>query len=270
MGRSALIAIAKDEGADIFEWALFHSLIGFGKIVVYDNGSSDNMLAEIARAARFCDITAVAWPGIGQQLLAYQDALRRFGPRHDYLCFLDIDEFLFLYSHERVGPFLASVEPATAIAVSWRMFGSSGHVARPPGYVLENYRRCSPDAISANRHVKSVVRVAGLTDIRMATPHNVDAAYVDAAGQPVRWIPNKPNGGKADRLCAPAVARVHHYHTKSAEDYRAKLRRGNATSGRPRSDRFRENDGNEEEAPAFSPFHRRILARLREADLSTR
>jgi hypothetical protein len=274
MPSAALIAIAKDEAADIFEWALFHHLIGFRKIVVYDNGSSDRTLAELSRAARFCDVQAICWPGLGQQLPVYQDAIDRFGPQFDALCILDIDEFLFLYTHQKVGHLLAA-NPAPAIGVSWRMFGSAGHFQRPAGLVLDNYRMCAPDDLSANRHIKSLFRTRGLAAMpRISTAHCITGSYADVTGEPIAWIEGREDGGKANRVHAPDVARVHHYHTKSAEDYLLKLRRGDVTSRKPqhqlRANAFAHNDRNDIAAPPFSHFHTKVIHRIKQADAASR
>jgi hypothetical protein len=49
----------------------------------------------------------------------------------------------------------ARYEAYGGLVVSWRWFGSSGHVAAPPGLVLESFTSCQPEL---HDHVKSLVR----------------------------------------------------------------------------------------------------------------
>jgi hypothetical protein len=72
--RAALVGIAKDEGRDMFEWAVFHGYLGFDRIIVYDNGSRDDTSRQLARAARHTKIEVVDWPRWPGQNEAYNDA----------------------------------------------------------------------------------------------------------------------------------------------------------------------------------------------------
>lgn len=83
--------------------------------------------------------------------------------------FIDVDEFLMLSnSSETIDTLLRDYEGFGGLAVNWRMFGSSGHVARPPNGTLQSYTACStPDNVQ-NTHVKSFVntRKAKTREIR--------------------------------------------------------------------------------------------------------
>lgn len=82
------------------------------------------------------------------------------GPDHQWLMFLDIDEFLIF----RQGPSIQSLpallyeyENFSALAVHWILFGSSGHDARPLKGVLRSYVRCMPLKHAQHLFVKTIV-----------------------------------------------------------------------------------------------------------------
>jgi hypothetical protein len=90
----AMAAIVKNEGRYLREWIEFHRLMGVEHFYIYDNGSTDNTPEILEPYVRTGLVTATAWPGQVQQLLAY-------------------------------------VHPA--VAVNWSVFGTGGHVERPTG-----------------------------------------------------------------------------------------------------------------------------------------
>jgi hypothetical protein len=143
------------------------------------------------------------------------------------LALLDADEFLYpAQEWESLASILEGFSEAPAVAVNWQMFGTDGHIVRPHGSVLENFKAC---AASGNQHVKIIVQPE--MTVRIVTPH--DAIYVSGKtavnerGTPVHGARSAPS---LERL------RINHYWTKSVEEYfLKKLNRGDAVGRRDRS-----------------------------------
>jgi hypothetical protein len=158
----------------------------------------------------------------------YQDCLARARGRHTWLAFLDSDEFLVLTGASRnIGQLLREYETFGGLAVNWRMFGSSGHRARPGLPTLQAYTRSIPDHLpSDNMHVKAIVNVRFA-----AAPGTNPHTFRYRRGWFAVTEGRRRCGGA---LCAPvSVARiaVHHYALKSEEDFREKMGRGSAVAG---------------------------------------
>jgi hypothetical protein len=217
--------IVKDEVKYILEWVAYHEIIGFDKIIVYDNGSSDgtsNVLLSLEKIGR---ITYVSWPsshGTVPQQLAYNDALTRIST--EWVAFLDIDEFLLLKSHLCMTDFLRSFSPSVGgIAVNWKMFGSSGHQTRTQALVIERFTKCAnlDHGKYANSEygfgwqVKSIVRPRSLerADIHLHVLKK-PFSYVNAIGQ--AYVEGSVNYDGAQ---------VNHYAVKSWEEYLDKTRK---------------------------------------------
>lgn len=126
-----IVAIAKNEEDYIKEWVAFHKVMGFDKIILYDNDSTDNMVEEIRPFIEEGYVIYNEIHGTAQQLNAYNDALKKYTKLFKYLAFIDCDEFLFpVDPHETV---LSVIEKtmnldrcAGGVCVNWAMFGSSG------------------------------------------------------------------------------------------------------------------------------------------------
>ena len=110
MASFRLIAIAKNEGANLPFWIFHHLLIGFDSIDLYINNTTDNSI-DILEAMVDGGLPINIIDGdaayreardVGEdfQFHVYRSSLLKFPPG-DYICFLDLDEFL-------VGPSLFS------------------------------------------------------------------------------------------------------------------------------------------------------------------
>lgn len=159
----AIVAIAKNEEDYIKEWVAFHKVVGFDKIILYDNDSTDSMVEEIKPFVEDGYVIYNEIHGTKQQLNAYNDALKKYGKLFKYLAFIDCDEFLFpVEPHETV---LSVIEKtmkkdwrAGGICVNWAMFGSSGHETKPEGLLIDNFLWRSKLPGPGTRWIKTICR----------------------------------------------------------------------------------------------------------------
>lgn len=212
-----LCAIAKDETPFLREWIAYHFLIGFERIFIYDNDSAVPVRDVVPDFYDAGLVDTYTIQGKGRQLTAYNHCLRQHGPECEWMAFLDLDEFLVLTRERDARTLMADFEDYAGLAVTMSTFGSDGHLGRPPGLVMENYRRCLNDDVN----VKCVVRPARVT--MPLSPHHfifADSGYaVTPDGLPAA-------GGHAPP-CAGRV-RVNHYSFRSQQDYEEKISRGDA------------------------------------------
>lgn len=217
----AMAAITKNEGPFIAEWVAYHYLLGVEHFFIYDNGSTDGTRAELTPFINCGIVTLIDWPLFPGQIEAYQHAVALLGPHCDWMGFLDIDEFAALPPGLTLPQFLADQPPETdEVVLFWRMFGHSGHRARPDGLVIEQFTRCDPTVWQIS---KCFVRPDRVRLMHIHHAETVNRTSVDEFGRPVRqvWMHERdvPTGER--------VA-VHHYFTRSYDDYSAKIARGQA------------------------------------------
>ncbi|MCI4680258.1 glycosyltransferase family 2 protein [Rhodoblastus acidophilus] len=220
---STLCVIVKNEAPYLAEWALFHRMIGFDRIVAYENDSDDSTPEVLDRLKKAGIIDEHnPWRNVpdSPQFRAYVDATLKCAT--DWIMFLDADEFLNIKSRAPVNSFLAGFAPdISCVAVNWRIFGSSGHKTFEPGLVLERFSHAASARADVNRHVKCLFRPRCATNVHMHAPTIAVGRSALASGAPLAMATH----GLSDELDWSA-AQVNHYFDKSYEEYAAKRRRG--------------------------------------------
>lgn len=235
MNKSTLVAIAKNEGRYLLEWIAYYKLIGFDRIVIYDNDSDDNGPELLAALAWKGEIEHIPWPGADEpQPRAYEHAMRMLKGAKSWIAFLDCDEFLDLRKHETIGEFLADYPYASGVVVNWLFFGSSGLEHYDPRPVIERFTRSE---LESRPTFKSIVRMVKATGAFINYCHRpeVEGEIVTTDGMPLK-TPTNPvmsDVGRHD------IAVLNHYFTKSREEFEWKRARGRADRAADAKDKIR-------------------------------
>ncbi len=217
----------------MLEWIVYHRLLGFDEIVIYDNESRDGTTELCQKLADRGIVKHIWWPDpplesdIGPQIPAYEHAVEH--ATADWLCFLDADEFLVLQHYARVIDLIrVAGKHSMPIALNWKIFGSNGESHYRDALVIERFVRAGGPQEDVNRHIKtfgpiSVLRAGGRVHV-----HGWLLAegqyYVDALGGRVEL--------EGCTFVTPPLwqgAWVNHYIVKSREEFEEKRLRGKAT-----------------------------------------
>ena len=217
--RYELTACLKFKNAARFlpEWIEFHQIVGFEHFYLYNNNSTDDYIETLAPYRNEGSVTLYEWPHTPAFPAADKHCIANHKHEARWIAFLDDDEFLFPTHGESVRRILRNYEPYPALAVHWLMFGSSGHLRRPEGLVLENYllRAEQPSSI-----VKSIVnprRIASASSTHNWVYRNGTLAS-DETERPVESSRSNP--------ATVEILRINHYWSKSLEDGENKVTRG--------------------------------------------
>lgn len=224
MSRLACVAIVKNEEAGIAEWIAYQLALGFDAVIIYDNGSTDGTVAQARVLAARHDVRIIDWMDTSPryQILAYEHAVRQLGTAFDWMAFFDTDEFLVLEPPFDLRGVLGLWTEASAIGVPWAMFGSSGHIRRPERLVIEAFCCRAPDDFFANRHVKSIIRPSRMRNCSSPHVFHMDGSYFGLTGLPLLFCQNTMLESEPDF----ALGKLHHYFTRSREQWAMKIRRG--------------------------------------------
>lgn len=239
--RIALASIVRNEAEYMLEWLAWHRNAGFTDFLIADNQSDDGTLELLCKLESAGVLRLHREPpGNGAQIKAYNSMLKRWGRKFDRIAFLDADEFLV--SSDGRSPIhhleeLIAPPDVGAIAINWRLFGSSGHEHRSPGLVTERFTRCAPDEAGGCQHIKTYARTAAVALQRVHRCNlHPGFRYIDTAGKDMEWakagswLPDPT--GELSCSVGPGNLRVHHYAIKSRQEYVEKKRfRGDAMSG---------------------------------------
>jgi pimeloyl-ACP methyl ester carboxylesterase len=216
----------RNEAAYLAEWIEFHRLMGVERFFLYDNESSDGAPEVLAPYVAEGIVVPHEWPGPGGasrfalhslQRSTIEHCLAEHGDEARWLACIDVDEFLFSPQQRSLAEVLASYERWPAVAVNAAVFGTGGHLTRPPGLVLENYtKRLDTEAATrAGRRIKNIIDPAAVK--RCDSVHRFEfksGAAVDEHGYPVL-------AGNTKSLSIEKL-RINHYFARSVEDLRNK------------------------------------------------
>ena len=161
--RVAVVAIVKNECPYLVEWLAHHRCLGIDHFYIADNGSDDGTAELLARLHQARIVTLTHWPATEQaQLRWYTRALDQYRDDAKYLAFIDADEFIT--ASVDVKP-MARIEAVLgtacvgALALEWRVFGSSGQTMHEPGLVIERFTHASSAARRVNVPIADTLRI---------------------------------------------------------------------------------------------------------------
>ena len=185
-GFLVVLGIMKNEALILQEWIDHYLWQGADKIILIDNGSSDNSM-DIAQAnERGGKVECISRPQKHRQEEHYRDAIRAFDLRkkYEWLLIADLDEFWFCKDGSLVGEVLREETYARVnlIYVNWTMFGSGGFVQQPvsvrEAFVMRRHEMhdCTKwiCRLPHLRRVKNILihNVSGYDSARVVPGHN--------------------------------------------------------------------------------------------------
>lgn len=228
------VTFLKDDSAMAVQWVIWHLLLGFGHLLIYDNNSTDNLsdaLYPFVQAGYVTRFRLLEIRGQHSQQKSYRKALT-YAKRNKvkWLMAFDVDEFVSPGSSQRCAlpKLLMSLESNASIgglALNWRWIPSYGHIWRNRSadgtIVFSNIIEQSNFSTGvANHHVKTIVytnRTVGFT-----TVHH--AHYVSPA---IAVSPTRLHHVASSVFDPPDISRISllHYHTRTFEEFLYRIRR---------------------------------------------
>ena len=225
----AVCAIVRCENRYLKEWVDHHFRLGVKKFFIYDNGYGDEERPEdvLYQEIQAGIVEVIDYRNRGGnfnvQDEAYNNCYLMHGNEWGWIGYLDIDELVIIKGNIKLPTLLNKFRDADAVALSWQMMTDNGHTHYQAGKVLWRFTepvegRRYPDG---NEFVKCFVRGGLETLIFNSQPHmptQPDLLVVNARGEQIKQYPT----------CSPLydVAWINHYHTKSAEEFVQKVKRG--------------------------------------------
>jgi len=230
---AAICTIQKGGLRYIDEWVDYHLAIGFEKIYIYDN-SDDFELKQWYNTKREqqqnsnSTVTVVVkhFPGPVQQQPSIMDCgiSIQNARSHSWIAFIDLDEYIVLKKHKYILDLLHTVDKKKAggLALNWLLFDFNNHLKYKPLPMTKRFQRA---ALSADQHVKTIVRTDQLRS-HCGNPHGfiyIDEKLTGVDTDGKQLDPQYFNiGGPTD------VAVIHHYYSKSIEEFASRCNRGRA------------------------------------------
>jgi hypothetical protein len=150
--KITVVLCVRNEGAFLLEWLAHHRACGVTDFLVFSNDCDDGTDAMLDRLEGLGWLAHVRNPGPhgeGPQWAALKQADRHpLVAGADWVLPLDIDEFVNVHVGDRtLAALLARLPEATAITLTWRLFGNAGVVEYRDAPVTETFTRAAPNAL---------------------------------------------------------------------------------------------------------------------------
>lgn len=144
------ILTVRNECAFLLEWLAHHRAVGITDFLIFSNDcddGTDDMLEYLDRLGHVKHVRNTGpYDKGGIQFTALKRAAKMdIVQNADWILSLDIDEFVNVHTGDHTLPALISALPnATAIALTWRLFGNDDQVRYTDTLVTETFTRCAP------------------------------------------------------------------------------------------------------------------------------
>lgn len=242
--RFLAILCLRNEAAFLLEWLAHHRACGFSDFLVFSNDCQDGTDAMLDRLQEMGLLVHKRNNGPYDARGIQFTALNRASDlpivrRADWLLPLDVDEFVNIHTGDRtVQALTATLPKATAITLTWRLFGNGGQVAYEDRPITAQFTRAAPEIMHwpwRSAMFKTLYRNDGtyarLGVHRPRQPHAnrlATARWFDGEGRELdekfRTSRIFSTYGQANY----ALAQLNHYPLGAMESYLLKADRGRA------------------------------------------
>jgi len=238
------VLTVRNEGAFLLEWLAHHRAVGFTDFLIFSNDCQDGTDAMLDRLDTLGIVTHKRNDGPhdkgGIQFTAYKAAEGLpIVRRANWILTLDVDEFVNIHVGDRTLPaLLAALPEATAITLTWRLFGNAGVVHYADQPVTRQFTRAAPVVMHwpwRSAMFKTLYRNDGTyRKLGVHRPRNpdpdrlADARWFDGEG---RELEEKFRTGRIFSTYGRsnyALAQINHYPLGAMESFVVKADRGRA------------------------------------------
>ena len=228
--KVAICAIGRMENRYAKEFVEHYKHLGVSKMFIYDNWMTGDKekLNDVLKG--YGDLVEVIDYHDREmaQMNAFNDCYRQHSHEYGWIGFLDFDEFLeFADPTMDVERYFSQFEDKDCVLLNWRVMTDNGltHYEDKPlskrfTEPMELDRHVKFSSQPENNHVKAFVR-GGLQGVAFAIPHFPEVPTlrcVNDKGDAVAQAGMNPYDHTA--------AWINHYHTKTAEEFVEKVKRG--------------------------------------------
>ncbi|MGB7269178.1 MAG: glycosyltransferase family 2 protein [Albidovulum sp.] len=237
------VVTLRNEGAFILDWLAHHRAIGFTDFLVFSNDCDDGTDLILDRLAAMGQITHCRNEGPfpqGPQWAALKAAdTHPLTAKADWVMALDIDEYVNIHvGDRRLADLTAALPEATAIPLTWRLFGNAGVVRYEDRPITEVFTRAAPAVMgwpwraalfkTLFRHDGSYGKLGVHRPRQPDLARMATQAWFDGSGRELPAVFHR------ERIFSPfgqdnyQIAQLNHYPLGAMESYVLKCDRGRA------------------------------------------
>jgi hypothetical protein len=198
-----ICAISYRGGAYMYEWIRYHLCLGVDQVYIYNYDDTPPY-------PNSNSITVIPCKAVGKEFDVYPHCIQTFGDRHVWMAFMDINEFLVLKVHPSIRPFLHDYRGCNAIALNRITFGTNGQTDHQEEPVTKRFIR---SAAMPDPYVRTIIQTAYFSSV--ANKHHINLTRGHTYNTKYQALDSG-----IQRNALTDVACVHHYYTKSENEFR--------------------------------------------------
>lgn len=247
--RFLAVLLVRNEAAFLLEWLAHHQAVGFTDFLVLSNECEDGTDALLDRLDELGHLTHLPNPAPHEGGIQFAGLKR--ADKHplvaaaDWILPLDVDEFVNIHVGEHtLSALLDALPEATAIPLTWRLFGNDDVVEYQDQPITEQFTRAAPRLLDwpwRGAMFKTLYRNdQSYGKMGVHRPRSPDKSrlhrqrWFDGAGREL------PPVYHTKRIFSPlmrdnyALAQINHYPLGAMQSYVLKSERGRAVHGADR------------------------------------
>ncbi|MCL2927147.1 MAG: glycosyltransferase family 92 protein [Trichodesmium sp. MAG_R01] len=240
--KVCVCAIIKDEFPYLLEWIAYHRVIGVDYFFIYDNESTDGSTELLEKLEKADIITHIKFPDTTDKVTqhaAYNDCLQQARNITEWIAFIDADEFILPHKHQDLKTFLEGYSDVDAIAINWKIFGSSGRRYYEKSLLMERFTECSTRNFNHNGNIKTIAKIDDIGHVGTHTcvfNSKQSKKYIYPSRKPIPKVRFIGLG----KYINHDIIQINHYFAKSLEEWNFKRARGRADMHRNNPKKIRD------------------------------
>lgn len=230
------VTCMRDEAPYCLEWIAHHRAAGFNDFLIFTHDCTDRTDAMLDLLPNVTHVPFQSIDGKSPQWHAMKLADKHpLLKAADWAMFFDCDEFLCLEAPMRsVSDLIGSVPAHTdAIALQWRLFGSSELIDWSTGLTLERFTMAAPSdlALPAGHFFKSLFQPSKFQKLGVHRPKNKKLQQLNwvlggVQPAPKTFVEDDSRINLFGLVSEPMTAWLNHYSTRSVTEFMIKRERG--------------------------------------------
>lgn len=209
------VLLTKNENDYLFEFLEENTKAGFDYFYIYDNNDDDHKVSDFIKGTEWenkCTVKQIKQIK-NIQYEAYQDFMFNYKDETTWASFIDTDE---IYSGDVKALCQQLQDNCPTVTIDWTIHNANGHLDRPKGRQVDNFTKVVPYNLPC---------VIGKVIVQ---PKFLTIMYVhDVSVHPAYYTFRPGNDIKEEENYIPDFEiKLHHYMTRSAEEWVDKILRG--------------------------------------------
>jgi len=221
----SIYANFRDEAPYLYEWVVYHLLIGVSHFYLYNHLSKDNYLEVLQPFIEKGIITLHQHNSVTPpKFINYKKCIKEYKDETQWIAFIDLDEYVVVKDNNNLRSYMEGFENYNGVGLCWLYYGNNNIQKQDDRLVFERFpMREKISNIKTERLFKTIADPRQIDTNKISNPHYFhykDGKFVDEKYSEIgAGAPGAPEDPAF--TCTPSYenAYIAHYKRKSLEEF---------------------------------------------------